>query len=290
MLSIDNNNLIKAHTFSLLLEAPWPERKGAALEWEDGTWTEASPLPGFSKDTIEEVLQALEEKNFLAPLPSLQFALERLQETTEPVRYCSFLSGEPKDILERAKGMKHAKLKLKGIDFTTAIALTKELSKKMQLRIDFNRTLELEEALFFAKECESDSIEFYEEPLKDPSELRFFPFPVALDETLREEGFDALLSLPNVVALVIKPTMTGNLKACKAYEQFQKPIVLGACFESGLGIAQILRFAPHFKSKLALGLDTYRYLKKDLLKKPLRFEKGLCYPPEKLDVRRTLLS
>jgi O-succinylbenzoate synthase len=283
-------SVLKSYTFSQLLPDPYHARRGVVLEWADGMWTEASPLPGFSKDSIEEVLQAIEAKNFKAPLPSLQFALERLEEVKEPLAYCGLLLGDPEAMLKQASDMRHAKLKLKGIDFKAAIALTKELSKKMMLRIDFNRSLDLEEALFFAKECESDAIEFYEEPLKNPHELQYFPFPIALDETLREKGFESLSCLPQVAALVIKPTMTGNLRACKAYEQFRKPIVLSACFESGVGIAQILRFAPHFKSLLALGIDTYRYLKNDLLETPLRFENGFCYPPEKIDVRRALLS
>jgi len=220
----------------------------------------------------------------------LQFGLQTLEATLEPIPYCGLLAGTPNAIREKAAGLKHAKLKLSGLPLDEAISLTKELCKKMKLRIDFNRSLTLEEALNFAKECESGAIEFYEEPLKDPVELINFPFPIALDESLREKDFEKLANLAHVTALVIKPTMTGNLATCKQYEKFGKPIVLSSSFESGVGIAQILRLVPHLKALLPLGIDTYRYLKEDVLETPLRFEKGLVYPLEPLLVQKHKIS
>lgn len=281
---------IRAHIYELPLHSPYSRRKGILLQWPDSTWTEASPLDGWSPDSFEDVFQAIEKRNWNAPLPSLQFGLQKLEATHEPIPFCALLVGTPSAIFKKSNGLKHAKLKLAKIPFDQAMSLTKELSKKMKLRIDFNGSLSLEQALIFAKECESDAIEFYEEPLKNSSELQYFPFPIALDESLRKQGFEKLANLSHVVALVIKPTMTGNLASCKAYEKFGKPLVLSSAFESGVGIAQILRFAPHLNSILSLGIDTYRYLKKDVLAEPLRFENGLAYPLDQVRVIRRLCT
>lgn len=260
------------YTYELQLEEPFKPRKGIVIEWPDGDWTEASPLEPWSPDRFDDVLRALKTSDWKAPLPALQFGLEKLEHVQTPFPYCPLLAGTPSTILEKSKGLKRAKVKLSKIPLPQAIAVIKELSKRIRLRIDFNRSLTLEEALYLAKECQSDAIEFYEEPLKNSQELRHFPYPVALDESLREEGFEALACLPHVVALVLKPTMIGSLAACKSFERFGKPIVLSSSFESGIGLAQILRFAPHFQSILPLGIDTYRYLKEDLLQERLRVQ------------------
>jgi hypothetical protein len=91
------------HTYELSLHAPYKTRKGMLLEWPNGTWTEASPLEGWSHDKLEDVLEAVKKQNWNAPLPSLQFALQTLEVTAEPIPYCGLLAGTPDAIREKAQ-------------------------------------------------------------------------------------------------------------------------------------------------------------------------------------------
>jgi hypothetical protein len=60
----------------------------------------------------------------------------------------------------------------------------------------------------------------------------------------------------------------------------KKPIVLSGAFESGVGIFQIASFIQRLSLPLLpLGIDTYRFLKKDLLQSPFIFSGGkICLP------------
>jgi len=280
---------LRAYTYSLPLIAPYTTRHGIVIEWPDGRWSEASPLEGWSSDQREDVLSAWQENRLAADLPSLQFAMQALPMTPKTLSYCALLAGTSADIFKKAsllkqEGVHYVKVKLKGIPIEKAIEITRELAKDFRLRIDFNRSLDLITALYFAEHCQGESIDFFEEPLRNSQELRHFPFPIALDESLREEGYEPLIALSQVKALVIKPTMTGGLQD---WERFGKPIVLSSSFESGIGIAQILLLsAPHH---LPPGIDTYRFLKEDLLEEPLHFESGKVHLPSAFRIKRHLL-
>jgi O-succinylbenzoate synthase len=51
--------------------------------------------------------------------------------------------------------------------------------------------------------------------------------------------------------------------------------VISSCFESGLGIASLALFAASMNlTNTALGLDTLKYFKHDLLTSPFQIEQG----------------
>jgi O-succinylbenzoate synthase len=294
---------IEAFFYALAMRPPYQIRRGILLKWPDESWTEAAPLPGWSRETIDDVAKAIRQKEWQAPLPSLQFALQKfyrpakefcdndLRNARARFPYCGLLTGTPKEILRRAHQHSHAKIKLSHMPLEEAIALVQRLPPQLKLRIDFNRTLTLKEAWAFATACEREAIEFYEEPLRNPKELCDFPFPLALDESLREPEYAQYVQLPQVKALVVKPTLTGNLAACQAYAQFDKPIILSSSFESGVGIRQILEFASCFTSILPLGIDTGRYFTHDILLKPLRIEQECVYlDPQPSEIDLSLLT
>ncbi|MBS3904385.1 MAG: hypothetical protein KGZ39_03575 [Simkania sp.] len=272
------------------------QRKSIVIDWEDGRWGEAAPLDGYSSDNLKDVLSSilLEEQNPLPP--SLSFAKDAKHFAPLSLPICGLLTGTKEKILHDAhllhqQGLRHVKLKLKGLPLHEAISLANQVGKYFLLRIDFNRSLELPEALYFATHIDPAVVEFFEEPLKNPKELPLFPYPIALDESLREDAHHILTSLEQVRALVIKPTMTGNIANCKRWSHLGIPIVLSSSFESGIGIIQIMQYASHLSEQiLPLGLDTYRFLEEDLLEHRLIFDGGFVHSPDLLLIKHHLLN
>jgi O-succinylbenzoate synthase len=60
--------------------------------------------------------------------------------------------------------------------------------------------------------------------------------------------------------------------------------VISSSFESGIGIHALAHIAAGGGKDVTAGIDTLKYLKKDLLKKPLEFKDG------KIDVSRNILE
>lgn len=271
------------------------KRKGVVIEWEKGCWGEASPLEGWSRDNLEDVLMGL-KVNPINFSPALGFAKEARSFSSLSVPICSLLAGNSQQILHEAEslvnqGVRHAKLKVKNIPLKEAILLINQLTKSFVLRLDFNRCLNLDDALLLAENIDLSKIDFFEEPLKNPKELLDFPYPIALDECLREKEHLGLCSLEQVKALVLKPTMLGGIEKCKEWACWKKSIVLSSSFESGIGIFQIMQLASEFTDLLApLGLDTYRYLEEDLLEEPLRYEAGFMHTPNRFAIKQHLLE
>jgi o-succinylbenzoate synthase len=87
---------ISIYQYSIPFRAPiktantaFPVREGLLIHYLDqntrsSVWTEASPLPGFSSETVSDILQASEtlvqsiseQKNYITGLPSLSFAVD----------------------------------------------------------------------------------------------------------------------------------------------------------------------------------------------------------------------
>ena len=252
------------------------QREGVLLE-RDGRWSEASPLPGFSKETVEDVVSALRGETE-AP-PSLKFALAALDEPFErslEVPWNYLLIGDRKQVLAGVENCKDsncraAKLKVGSLERRAAISLVREvrelLPDNVQLRLDANQAWKLEEATDFCKSLRDVDLEYIEEPLKDSSQLEALfsrtGVNYALDETLvHEECLDAW---PNAAALICKPTFLGGREAVQRLAATGKPIVFSSAFESGIGIARVVQLAAEFSPEIAAGLDTLDWLAEDLL-------------------------
>ena len=172
-------------------------RNGILLE-RDGQWAEASPLPGFSTETLDHVVAALrgEQEN----PPSLKFALHALE---CPLRFpmnvpWNFLAlGNQKQILdqiEKAKAVDCRVVKIKvGRDTVESdIVLIRNIHDRLpvgvRLRLDANQAWSFEEAVRFATGVGDLDWEYIEEPLQDPFRLeqlyRETGCKFALDETL----------------------------------------------------------------------------------------------------------
>lgn len=259
------------------------------------SWGEAAPLPGFSKERLEDV--AMQAITLTPPFaPSLNFAMMSALATLRdpilnppPLPIAYYLSGSVKEIglqAERALrlGCKNAKLKLSGLNFDEALYIVRQLKDYLYLRLDVNRAWSLEESLSFFSHFTPGTFDYVEEPLSDPRDLKYFTHPFALDESLRE-GF--YTDNPLLKALIIKPTLHDNwLK----WLGCGKKIILGSSFESDLGHMHIALLACRLKlTHDPLGLGTFAHLKETLLENPLHIEGGKLILPERISLKEELL-
>lgn len=266
-------------------------RKGILLQLtrQDGkiATTEISPLPGYSKETLEEALQqlqmitkrilttwwtkqALHYLENLGLCSSVYFAVESalldlLEPSPEPpaCRKYALLFGSPDEILHRAdevyeEGFRTAKIKLGHFSPKLAHQLIDDLQDRFNLRLDLNRKWKTEDTLAFCQRYPLDHFEYIEEPCSTPKDLPHFPYPFALDETLRDhKNLTPFLKSSQLKALIIKPTMTYPLTH---FLNLGPKVVLTSSFESPVGIAQIERLVHRLGlSDTYHGLDTLRY-------------------------------
>ncbi|MCX7869454.1 MAG: hypothetical protein N2322_05825 [Terrimicrobiaceae bacterium] len=236
---------------------------------------DAAPLPGWSKETVEDVLQALASKHHDAPLPSLQFALESARRAWAPQRphkkipLCSLaLPGSPWP----PPGAGTIKFKLPG-GVGEALDLVAELKARgcpgSRLRFDANRQFSLDDALRVAKACEGLPVEFFEEPTFETAQLTGWPLrspvPLAVDETLREFG-PAHPACQAATVFVIKPTLTGGWEDCLRLASSAKAAVISSSFESFVGIHALGELAACLPGPpMAAGLDTLSWLSHGLI-------------------------
>ena len=260
--------------------SPCTVREGVLLE-RDGKWAEASPLPGFSVESIDDVVAALRGER---PVPaSLSFALSALDESelkTAEVPCNVLLLGVRENVLYAASrccelGYRAVKLKVGRQSIQDDIELVKDvadrLSDNIRLRLDANQAWTLTEAEQFIEGIAGVELEYIEEPLQDPQQLESFyaqtGVPYAIDESLLQLDGDLNTNdqWPNAVALVCKPTILGGRDRVERLAANGKPIVFSAAFESGVGIARIVQLAAEFSPAIAAGLDTLSWFGGDFL-------------------------
>jgi o-succinylbenzoate synthase len=155
----------------------------------------------------------------------------------------------------------------------------------IQLRLDANRSWDLETAIEFGKAVEPAQIEYIEEPLHDPVDLpRFFDacgVPFAFDETLHQimDPTISFESYTGLKALVLKPTLI----ACTA--RFMSLVnqakakgvlpVLSSSYESDVGLTALAQLASSISGEdIAAGLDTRSALAAGTTKSPVSIQDG----------------
>ncbi|MFM8983128.1 MAG: enolase C-terminal domain-like protein, partial [Spartobacteria bacterium] len=197
-------------------------REGMLLR--DGErWGDAAPLPGWSRETLDDVRSCLDRRAELVPA-SLRCALEALEQDWTPLRnevpLNALLDGNETQILAGAlrafrEGCRCLKIKTSGVDLARLPDLlsdiTRETGCECQLRLDPNRAWSFDETLRLAEKLSHFPIEYLEEPLADSSRLpeliQRSACPIALDETLREIDPAGLWQFQGAAALVLKPTL-----------------------------------------------------------------------------------
>ncbi len=206
----------------------------------------------------------------------------------------ALLFGDTTLVIERAEeyfslGYRTFKLKVTASDAESAIksirALHRTFGERIELRLDANQSLTLDEALDFARHIPQRSIAYIEEPLKKAELIGEFwaktAIPSALDETLWQNP-ELLYKIPeaSLAALILKPNRLGGIAATLRFARYAREhnllAVFSSAFESGISLSFYAWLAASTASKpAACGLDTYRYLKHDLLEAPFGAENAL---------------
>ncbi|WP_194846922.1 hypothetical protein [Candidatus Neptunochlamydia vexilliferae] len=231
-------------------------REGLLLRLEKGTrvgWGEIAPLPGFSKETLGDVLQG-------KPCPSAEWGWAAAKlDLAEPLDVASI----PVRVLHQDK------LKVGHLSLDAAIDLGK---KTPFCTVDMNQKWPLEKALAFAEAF--PHVECFEEPLKEEEDATAFPYPVALDESVKHPP-----PYPHVIVDTIKPTLLGYPlpKPRKGVD-----FILSSSYESELGIYQIAKLAYRMKIPLKpMGLGTCHLFEEPLFEEGVHVKEGVLYFPKK---------
>ena len=279
------------------------ERQGILLQAMDEGgvttgWGDAAPLPPFSRETIKDVQNEIEHPPPYSS-PSLRFAHWSAQQnifsSALSLPLCALLQGDRKAVLEQTRtdlgnGFRTFKLKVgRGTvedDIETVLQLLSLINHTARLRLDANRAWNYDTAVRFAQATRDSSIEFIEEPLQDwkrlPDWMATTDYPTALDESIRLILTEKELQ---PAALVIKPSWIGGHEEIQPFTEkalkHKIPLIFSSVYESGIGIRAIAHLASQISPcPSALGLDTYRWLKSDVLVKPLAFNNGRIYLEE----------
>ncbi|TVQ12810.1 MAG: hypothetical protein EA364_08025, partial [Balneolaceae bacterium] len=185
----------------------FPERDGILLHYSDqdsniSCWSEASPLPGFSSETIQDITQASqiilqsfdEQRNLITNLPSLSFAVDcilwRLGQSglsktppQNPERQfkpvprqipvnAAIGSGDKDQVLLKVQhyynnGYRTFKFKV-GLDTTLEEEILTSVCSQypdIRIRLDANRAWSLQTALGILSEWKKFNPEYCEEPV-----------------------------------------------------------------------------------------------------------------------------
>ena len=157
----------------------------------------------------------------------------------------------------------------------------------VRLRLDANRLWDFSTAVTFGKGIAAHNtlVEYLEEPFlyEEFRQLEDFfretGIPVALDESLQDVVPGEFPVPEGLAALVIKPTLLGGFERVMGFidlaKQYRLKPVISSCFEAGPGFAELLKIAAAIDfDRSASGLDTLRYLQRDLFAKPVVIEQG----------------
>lgn len=246
------------------------ERKGFIFKQvnaQSSFYSEASPLPGLSLETLEDI-----EKG--KTCPSLDFALSTLQEDKlyHPIKLSAVIGlDDTQKAFDAIKsGFKTFKLKISPENQEICLELMESLKIQypdLKLRLDANGTFNLDQMKRLLTSLENFQIEYFEDPLKDMSDIeklkKLSPIPLAVDNPLHSlEHIDELLSLP-FQYYILKPSLIGSLreihKLADKIEGMKKNFIMSSLFESEVGLRKIFELASYFNKGTDQGLATLSY-------------------------------
>ncbi|MBW0279662.1 o-succinylbenzoate synthase [Shewanella xiamenensis] len=261
------------------------------------------PLLGFSRESLDEVQQALVallpklqnqsidcllEQAEASSYPSIAFGLSLLHaklsgklDTVRPVTTTVPLIYQPTDAPKAELIAKIAKLDTSVKVKVAQTSMEDELSliygilsqrPELKLRLDANRGFSLEQALDFAACLPLDSIEYIEEPCQQPQDNhtlhRAIPLPYALDESLNDPDYQFVMQ-EGLTALVIKPMLLGSIEKlqCLIDEASSHGVrcILSSSLEASLGINDLAHLAAILTPDEIPGLDTLAAFSQDLI-------------------------
>jgi O-succinylbenzoate synthase len=200
------------------------------------------------------------------------------------------LETEIKNVLKQGYGTLKLKVgnRVMASDVDRVKSVTDIADSRLKIRLDANRAWSLQQAITFARSVNRLNIEYIEEPLKDPSQLDRFNqetgMPVALDESLQHMTPDAFQPVAGVCAVVLKPSLLGGLentaRFCRRAGQLTIKPVISCAFYSGYSVSILGQFAcASAPPDVAMGLDTLKWFKDDILQERIIVEQGMLNIP-----------
>lgn len=250
-------------------------------------WLGSGNLSPSTKFGIELALLNLVAASEKKPLYAL------LSESYTPyIKLNGLLAGSPASVYTQAKrlveqGYQTLKIKVGRQPIKNDIRMIQNLrniiGEDIDIRLDANRAWSLEDAIIFGNAVAECKIEYIEEPLKAPEEVSKFygktAMPVALDETLADIPLSKYVPEECIKAFVLKPSILGGIektvKICRRAEDNGIVPVISSTFDSGITLTALAQIAAIYTSPdTAMGLDTYKWLKEDLLDIPFKAEGG----------------
>ncbi|WP_144211532.1 o-succinylbenzoate synthase [Shewanella donghaensis] len=138
-----------------------------------------------------------------------------------------------------------------------------EVNPKLKLRLDANQGFTPEQAIEFLACVPKASIEYIEEPCKTLADSQLvyqsLKIPFALDESLNDNSYQFEM-LNGLTALVIKPTIIGDIKKLKALittaNSHGVRCILSSSLEANLGINDLAKLSYMLTPDETPGLDT----------------------------------
>ncbi len=293
----------RLYRYSLPLRWPLPGKARAnhrrtgwvvAIADGEGRWGfgEIAPLSGVHVETVESVREeilrrlrcwsvALLVEGWHDPGPPVvAFGLEMARDAlrtpprTVTVPLNALLRGTEPLPGYRAHKMKVGRLPV-GLEIERVRESAASLPPGALLRLDANQSWTLDEARRFCGGVAGLPIDYLEEPLRDPTRLAKLdaPFDIALDDTLWHASDPVGVSAVDVSAvdvLVLKPSVVDAARRSR----LGKRVVISSVFETGLGLSRLAALAAEITPDEPAGLDTWRWLARDLVDPPVRAQGG----------------
>ncbi len=261
------------------------QREGLLLrDPATGGLGDAAPLPGYSRETLADVLAAARREDWDDPaLPSLRFAadcarrpLPRLRRPLPVNALWQPAAESAEQLLQRLCMWVAPIVKIKCVSLSDLADTLTLLAARpdLRVRLDPNRQWSPDQTLRAFAQIPPGRLDYIEEPLANArayAELwRQEPVPIALDEMLlMPEGVE-LSRAPQVAALILKPTLLGGQADLLRWD-FHPRRILSSSFESGLGLWHLASMAGDSEP---CGLDTGRLFASDTVHPRPLPEKG----------------
>lgn len=260
---------------------------------------EVAPLPGFSREDLDdaqeqvsELISQLTERSLLEVdtgelLPSVRCGLEmavqdltwRQRGTADrwadlSVSLNALVLSDAVNLDETVVALLedgYSSIKFKvgrqplTRDIETVHRLRDLVGQRATLRLDANGLWSLDDGCAFARAVGPDSIEYIEDPVSDPSDRQRFSDETGFLLALDEKDPAAYAPYPGVHTWVFKPAILGGLGVCQSLlgraRALGIQVVLSSIFES----PHALRFYARWTALQGLtetpqGFDTWRWL------------------------------
>ncbi|ABM02058.1 O-succinylbenzoate synthase [Psychromonas ingrahamii 37] len=276
-------------------------REGVILQVQNDkgefNFAEIAPLPGFSKETLQQATAQiiallntppLNSQSDILLYPSVAFALDcilhniPISELFKTAESIPLLQGDNHSVLKQYLQLnKPNSVKLKigrqsvAKDITLFSALS-ALNNNLLIRCDANQSWTFAQADLFFANINTQLIDYIEEPTASLSDninlAERYEVQLALDETLQQKQFQ-YQHHRCFKALILKPTLIGSFERLnyfiKTAKKFHLSVSISSSFESPLGLSQLAFLASQWSKEvdISCGLDTLKFFESAILNK-----------------------